>query len=156
MTFTFLYVTCSDMKEANNISKTLLSKKLIACANFFPVESMYQWKGKIKKGKEAVLILKTMKNKVAMVRKEIEKYSDKLILEAAFLDPKELSKFGELILIVTTDETKHRTQYYKHRDVVTYPEEKFLCARMIQEYLLEEAKNFTVKVVENNSEMKAL
>ena len=73
MTFTFLYVTCSDMKEANNISKTLLSKKLIACANFFPVESMYQWKGKIKKGKEAVLILKTMKNKVAMVRKEIEK-----------------------------------------------------------------------------------
>ncbi len=73
MVFTFLYVTCSDVKEANNISRTLLSKKLIACANFFPVDSMYWWKNKVVDEKETVLILKTMKNKTAMVRKEIEK-----------------------------------------------------------------------------------
>lgn len=73
MTFTFLYVTAKDKAEARRISTHLLQQKLIACANMFPVESMYWWKGKIVNGKEVVLILKTMKNKVAVVRNEIEK-----------------------------------------------------------------------------------
>lgn len=73
MTFTLLYVTAKDKMEARRISKHFLQQKLIACANMFPIKSMYWWKGKIVQGKEVVLILKTMKNKVAMVRKEIKK-----------------------------------------------------------------------------------
>ncbi|MDO8656096.1 MAG: divalent-cation tolerance protein CutA [Nanoarchaeota archaeon] len=95
MTFTFLYVTCSDVKEANNISRTLLSKKLIACANFFHVESIYQWKGKIKEGKEVVLILKTMKHKVAVVRKEIEKIHSYEIPCITEIEVKPNEKYGK-------------------------------------------------------------
>lgn len=73
MGFTFLYVTVKDKAEARRISTHLLQLKLIACANIFPVDSMYWWKGKIMEGKELVLILKTLKNKVVAVRKEIEK-----------------------------------------------------------------------------------
>ena len=73
MDFTFLYVTAKDNREARRISTHLLQLKLIACANYFPIESSYWWKRKIVKGKESVLILKTMKSKVARIRKEIEK-----------------------------------------------------------------------------------
>ena len=73
MTFTFFYVTAKDKREARHISKYLLQKRLIACANLFPIESLYWWKGKIVEGKEIVLILKTIKSKVVQVRQEIEK-----------------------------------------------------------------------------------
>jgi len=73
MTFTFLYVTAENTLEAQQISRHLLQKKLIACANLFPVESVYKWKGKMVEAGEAVLILKTLKNKVEKIKKEIEK-----------------------------------------------------------------------------------
>jgi len=53
------YVTCKNKKQANKISNSVIKEKLAACANIFPVESMYQWKGKICHVKETVLILKT-------------------------------------------------------------------------------------------------
>ena len=43
----FVYITCKDKKEARKISRFLLEKKLIACANIFPIESMYRWEGKM-------------------------------------------------------------------------------------------------------------
>jgi len=73
MVYSFLYVTAADEEEAKNISKLLLEKKLIACANIFPIKSMYWWKGKITEESEVVLILKTLMEKVAAVKSEIEK-----------------------------------------------------------------------------------
>ena len=37
----------------------LLRKRLIACANIFPIKSLYWWKGKIVNDKENVIIAKT-------------------------------------------------------------------------------------------------
>jgi len=71
MNFVFLYATAKDIKEAKSISKNLLEKKLIACSNMFPIESMYLWQGKIKEEKEVVLILKTIRRNVAKVKEEI-------------------------------------------------------------------------------------
>jgi len=67
------YVTCKDEEEAKNISKTLLEKKLIACANYFPIKSMYRWEGKVNDGKEIVLLLKTLEEKFEEIKKEIKK-----------------------------------------------------------------------------------
>lgn len=53
------YITCKDSKEAEKISEFLLKKRLIACANIFPVKSMYWWKSKIASHKENVIIVKT-------------------------------------------------------------------------------------------------
>ena len=56
---TLVYITCKDEKEAENISMHLLKKRLIACANVFPIKSMYWWKGKIAKSNEYAIIAKT-------------------------------------------------------------------------------------------------
>lgn len=69
----FIYVTCKDIEQAQEISKTLLEKKLIACANSFPINSMYWWEGSINKSHEFVLILKTIQEKFQEIEKEIKK-----------------------------------------------------------------------------------
>ncbi|MEM5778381.1 MAG: divalent-cation tolerance protein CutA [Candidatus Aenigmatarchaeota archaeon] len=73
MSFAFVYVTCSNKKEANKIALHLLDKKLIACANIFPIESLYWWKEKIEKAKEFILIVKTSNKKFKKVENEIKK-----------------------------------------------------------------------------------
>jgi len=67
----FIYVTCKDKEEAQNIAKMLLGKNLIACANMWPVSSIYSWKGKVKEESEFVLFLKTLKEKFDEIKKEI-------------------------------------------------------------------------------------
>ncbi len=66
-----VYVTCRDKSQANDISKHLLEKKLIACANIFPIESMYWWEGRISKEQEFVVIAKTLEEKFGEVKEEI-------------------------------------------------------------------------------------
>ncbi|MEK6943503.1 MAG: divalent-cation tolerance protein CutA [Nanoarchaeota archaeon] len=68
-----VYVTCKNSKEAEKISFYLLKKKLIACANIFPVESVYLWKGKITKSKETVLIAKTINKNLKKAENEIKR-----------------------------------------------------------------------------------
>lgn len=53
------YITCKDKNEAEKIALCLLKKRLIACANIFPIGSLYWWNGKIVKDQESVIIAKT-------------------------------------------------------------------------------------------------
>ena len=54
------YIPCPDLQVAKNIASTLLTEKLIACANILSSgESLYWWQGKIETSKEVFLILKT-------------------------------------------------------------------------------------------------
>lgn len=73
MGFIVLYVTCKDKKEAEKISSALLDKKLIACVNFFPIQSSFWWKGKIDNSNEIVALLKTKKENWKVVEEEIKK-----------------------------------------------------------------------------------
>ncbi len=59
MKFILIYVTYKDSSDAEKSAEQLLDKKLIACANFFPISSMYNWKGAIEKSNETAAILKT-------------------------------------------------------------------------------------------------
>ncbi len=68
-----IYVTCKDIEEAKKISKALLEKRLVACTNFFPVNSMYWWNDSINEDNEIALILKTVKEKFKDVEKEVKK-----------------------------------------------------------------------------------
>jgi len=69
--YSFVYVTAKNTDEAKNIAVYLLKKKLIACANIFPVKSMYLWKRKIEKENECAMILKTKKNLVKTIINEV-------------------------------------------------------------------------------------
>jgi periplasmic divalent cation tolerance protein len=70
---TLAYITCKDGKEAEKISMHLLKKRLIACANVFPIKSMYWWKGKIVKGRETAIIAKTNSKNFKKVLGEVKK-----------------------------------------------------------------------------------
>ena len=60
-----LYVTTKDVEEARALSRELLARNLIACANIFPtMESIYRWEGKVQSAAESVLILKTKQDLV--------------------------------------------------------------------------------------------
>ena len=67
------YITCKDKKEAIKISKYLLKKRLIACSNMFPINSLYWWKGKIINDKEFVIIAKTTEKNFKILEKEVKK-----------------------------------------------------------------------------------
>ena len=70
---TLVYITCKDKKEAEKISMHLLRKRLIACANIFPIKSMYWWQGKIANDNENVIIAKTSTKNFKKVVSEVKK-----------------------------------------------------------------------------------
>lgn len=68
-----IYTTTPNEKEAKEIANDLLKKKLIACANLFPIQSVYPWKEEIAEDKECALILKTTEELFEKTKKEIKK-----------------------------------------------------------------------------------
>lgn len=52
-------ITAKDNNEARRIARKLLQKKLAACVNFVPVESMFIWEGEIQEENEVMMIVKT-------------------------------------------------------------------------------------------------
>ncbi len=51
------------MDEARRIAKTLVEENLVACANIFPIISVYQWNG-VQESPEVAVILKTESGKI--------------------------------------------------------------------------------------------
>lgn len=72
MSLIFVYITNPTKAEARRMAKHLIEKKLAACANIFPIESIYPWKGKIANEKEFVLIAKTDNKNYNKIVKEVE------------------------------------------------------------------------------------
>lgn len=68
-----LYTTIGTEEDARKISTRLLEKKLIACANIFPIKCIYRWQEKITDEREVAMIIKTTEENVIMAKKEIEK-----------------------------------------------------------------------------------
>jgi periplasmic divalent cation tolerance protein len=56
----FVYVTAANLEEAQTIAAQVVGERLAACANVIGgMRSVYWWQGKLEKGEECVLILKT-------------------------------------------------------------------------------------------------
>jgi len=68
-----VYITTRNSGEAKKISSHLLKKKLIACANIFPIESMYWWQGEIEENVEFVILCKTIDGNFEKIEKEVKK-----------------------------------------------------------------------------------
>ena len=59
MKISFFYIPVGSEVEANALGKLVVENKLAACANIFPVQSMYPWNVQLQQDHEFVLILKT-------------------------------------------------------------------------------------------------
>jgi periplasmic divalent cation tolerance protein len=67
----FIYSTFPNKKEAGAIGEELVQKRLAACVNFFSIDSIYFWQGKLVKDKEFAAIFKTKKENFRKVEKFI-------------------------------------------------------------------------------------
>ena len=73
MGFIIIYVTYPNMDEAKEAVFYLIEKKLIACANYFPIKAASNWTGKVVECEEVVAILKTKTENWQKVKSEVKK-----------------------------------------------------------------------------------
>lgn len=67
-----IYITCKDEEEAKKIAMELLKERLIACANIFPIRSLYWWQEKIQDEKEYAIIAKSKKENFGKIKNFIK------------------------------------------------------------------------------------
>ena len=60
MQITLFYITNSNKEAAEQLGNLAIEKKLAACANIFPINSIFPWDGSIQHSGEYVLLLKTI------------------------------------------------------------------------------------------------
>ncbi len=71
--FQMVYIVCSAESEAILIAENLVKERLVACANIFPsIQSFYWWEGKVQKGKEVALFLKSKSNHFEAIQKRVK------------------------------------------------------------------------------------
>jgi periplasmic divalent cation tolerance protein len=64
--FVVVLVTVPDIKTARALAKVILESRHAACVNIVPgIESHYWWQGKIERGKELLLLIKTTSQRLA-------------------------------------------------------------------------------------------
>lgn len=73
MSFAIIYITHRSETEAKKVSDHLLDKRLVACANIFPITSAYWWQHAIQHEEEWVSIVKTTLENWEKVKSEVEK-----------------------------------------------------------------------------------
>ena len=70
-----IYITCKNRGEAEDIGRSLLKKRLVACVNIVDnMHSMYLWppkKGTIEEADEVILLCKTLESKWKALEREV-------------------------------------------------------------------------------------
>ena len=74
---------------------------------------------------------------------------ENILIEGAFLDPHDLMQWGQGILVVTRNYEKHHGQFFIHRQASEETKSEFAAARIVQEFLIEEATRIDIKIHEN-------
>jgi periplasmic divalent cation tolerance protein len=70
--FAVVLVTAPELKTARALTQAVLRARLAACVNIVPrIESHYWWQGKLERGGEVLLVLKTTKRKLGALEKVI-------------------------------------------------------------------------------------
>ncbi|OGN03339.1 MAG: hypothetical protein A2651_02545 [Candidatus Yanofskybacteria bacterium RIFCSPHIGHO2_01_FULL_42_12] len=93
--------------------------------------------------------LKAVRRALAESVAEEVKNHNEVIMEGAFLDPNLLKDLGKLILVITSNEEQHRKQFFQHREESEDNISEFEAARIIQDFLIDEAKGLNVEIKEN-------
>jgi len=70
----FIHTTCATSEEAEKLGKLIISNKMGACVHYWPVKSMYNWKGEFKKMEEVMMIITTFESKLEDVNDLISKH----------------------------------------------------------------------------------
>jgi periplasmic divalent cation tolerance protein len=88
-----VYTTYPSVVEAEQAGRALIEQRLCACVNILPgMVSLYWWQGKVDRGEEVVMIIKTRASLAEPVRaavKQMHAYSTPaiLVLPVESVDP---------------------------------------------------------------------
>ena len=75
--FVMAYVTAPDRKTARAIARGVLDRRLAACANLAPIESLYWWHGEVEEAREVLVVFKTRRslgNRLIRAVRELHPY----------------------------------------------------------------------------------
>ncbi len=68
-----VYTTYPSLVEAEAAGRAIVEKRLAACVNILPgMVSHYRWEGKVERGEEAVMIVKTRATLADAVRDAVK------------------------------------------------------------------------------------
>ena len=69
----FVYTTYPSIVEAEKAGRAIVEKRLAACVNILPgMVSHYWWEGKVERGEEVVMIVKTRASLAQDVERDIK------------------------------------------------------------------------------------
>ena len=60
----FIYTTCRKMKEAEDLSKLIIDKKLWVIVDFWPTKVSYKWDGSTVVTEHVMIMISTFENKL--------------------------------------------------------------------------------------------
>jgi periplasmic divalent cation tolerance protein len=68
-----VFITAASSAQAKKIAQALVERKFVACVNIIgSVSSIFQWKGKVDKASEVLLIAKSMKTRLPGIVKFVK------------------------------------------------------------------------------------
>lgn len=70
----FIHTTCATSDEAEALGELIIDSKMGACVDYWPVESLYHWDGKLKKISQVMIIITTFESKLDDVTELISKH----------------------------------------------------------------------------------
>jgi len=70
----FIHTTCATGEEAEALSKLIIDNRMGACVHYWPINSMYNWKGGFKKMEEFMMVITTFESKLEVVNDLISKH----------------------------------------------------------------------------------
>ena len=87
--YIMVITTCVDRESARAISKLLVERRLAACVQMMPVESVYTWQGSICEDNETALIIKSkaaLFEEISLTIKEKHSYEIPEIVQIPITD----------------------------------------------------------------------
>jgi 2-phosphoglycerate kinase len=91
-----------------------------------------------------------------LIEEKIKSFKNGCVVESAFLNPAELKAQGIVILLTTPSETQHKKQFLIDRTNESITNGQFDNARLIQKYLISEAKKLNIQILKNNGDINNL
>jgi len=87
--YSLIIVTFPNREEAEKVSKELLVNKMVACAQFEKIDSLYLWKGELASDEEVRVVYKTGKHRYHQLEQtilELHPYEVPQIIEIEIRD----------------------------------------------------------------------
>lgn len=87
-----VYVTTASLGNARDLARSMVEENHVACANIFPIQSIYRWQGRIEESQEFQIFFKTSTSKFADLQRriiELHPYENPEIIQIPIVDGNE-------------------------------------------------------------------